>query len=321
MKKLISVVLLFCFILCSVPAYAIEDVRSIAYQQYFSVDAIFYTEDDYRNDFLTYSDTENHFLFSISDGNIYYKDSIVTGRIGNHEVFFFAAGKTIYRYHLASHVVDELYSNDDMIWFYPITSYSVLFAEDHKANAQYISTVACSDTVDKTLSYYYCSALDNTVSYCADPQHTLDITGIPGAYNVILPTREDVYYINGKQIPHASYPVGSTYSGTFQNAPQCHGFALFIYDYLWGSTDYGNYIDPIDISDANDAKTALQNRPAGTLVRVGPSLHTMIIVSTSSSGIYVYHANWTGGKVALTNFTYANFATRWSKIRFMYDPS
>ena len=73
-----------------------------------------------------------------------------------------------------------------MIWFYPITSYSVLFAEDHKANAQYISTVACSDTVDKTLSYYYCSALDNTVSYCADPQHTLDITGIPGAYNVIL---------------------------------------------------------------------------------------------------------------------------------------
>lgn len=155
-----------------------------------------------------------------------------------------------------------------MIWFYPITSYSVLFAEDHKANAQYISTVACSDTVDKTLSYYYCSALDNTVSYCADPQHTLDITGIPGAYNVILPTREDVYYINGKQIPHASYPVGSTYSGTFQNATQCHGFALFIYDYLWGSTDYGNYIDPIDISSASDAKAALQNRPAGTLVRV-----------------------------------------------------
>ena len=46
--------------------------------------------------------------------------------------------------------------------------------------------------------------------------------------------------INGKSIPNAQYPAGGTYSGStstsFGTGSQCHGFGLYIYDYLFGSS-------------------------------------------------------------------------------------
>ena len=126
--------------------------------------------------------------------------------------------------------------------------------------------------------------------------------------------------INGKSIPNAQYPAGGTYSGStstsFGTGSQCHGFGLYIYDYLFGSSgakcsqgfEYiGNYTQ-------TQIKNKLQSFALGTLLRVSYSgstsdEHTMILVGRDSTGVIIYHANWPdNGTVAISHVTWSGFA-------------
>lgn len=62
-----------------------------------------------------------------------------------------------------------------------------------------------------------------------DPMLDISMTGMSTSYNIFTTTAMS---INGKSIPHPDYPIGSVYSGSFEGGTQCHGFALFIYNYV-----------------------------------------------------------------------------------------
>ena len=138
--------------------------------------------------------------------------------------------------------------------------------------------------------------------------------------------------INGKSIPNAQYPAGGTYSGStstsFGTGSQCHGFGLYIYDYLFGSSgakcsqgfEYiGNYTQ-------TQIKNKLQSFVLGTLLRVSYSgstsdEHTMILVGRDSTGVIIYHANWPdNGTVAISHVTWSGFAQTFPYLDFIICP-
>lgn len=138
--------------------------------------------------------------------------------------------------------------------------------------------------------------------------------------------------INGKSIPNAQYPAGGTYSGStstsFGTGSQCHGFGLYIYDYLFGSSgakcsqgfEYiGNYTQ-------TQIKNKLQSFALGTLLRVSYSgstsdEHTMILVGRDSTGVIIYHANWPdNGTVAISHVTWSGFAQTFPYLDFIICP-
>ena len=323
MKTAISIILALCLIIT--PVYAMADeMQNVlnSYNYYFSVDYIFYETNDYSIE--AYTKQNNQPLFVSNGSALYYNDEQVYSYVGNPEILFFAAGDTIYRYHVASRVVDLMLSNEEAVWFYPVTAHTVLYAEgvvNHDG-------IVCSKATDSSLEYYYYDDLTGVSKSVADPNHSIALTGFPGDYNIIS-NSEIVPYaagttINGKAIPHASYPEGSKFTGSFAGETQCHGFALFIYDYLWGSTSYGRQSRTIAIDDwTATAKAALQV-PNGSLIRVDSgesSQHTMILISKTSSSITVYHANWTNGEVRITNMSYSNFVSRYDTINYIKIPA
>lgn len=135
-----------------------------------------------------------------------------------------------------------------------------------------------------------------------------------------------------KSIPNAQYPAGGTYSGStstsFGTGSQCHGFGLYIYDYLFGSSgakcshgfEYiGNYTQ-------TQIKNKLQSFALGTLLRVSYSgstsdEHTMILVGRDSTGVIIYHANWPdNGTVAISHVTWSGFAQTFPYLDFIICP-
>lgn len=323
MKKIVSLILIFCFTLT--PVYAMADEMqdvSDSYSNYFSVDYIFYETSDYS--ITAYTKPNNQPLFVSNGSALYYNNEPVYSYVGNPEILFFSLENAIYRYHVASRIVDLMLSDEDVVWFYPITAHTILYA---KGFVEY-SGIACSRATNNTLEYYYYDDVTGTSEDVANPDHSIALTGFPGDYNIIdnsdIATYAAVATINGKAIPHNSYPEGSEFTGSFEGGTQCHGFALFIYDYLWGSTSYGIQSRAIAVNDfAETAKAALQV-PNGSLVRVDSgksSLHTMIVISKTSTGIKVYHANWTNGKVCITNMSYSNFVARYDTINYIKIPA
>ena len=146
--------------------------------------------------------------------------------------------------------------------------------------------------------------------------------------------------INGKPIPHPSYdPLNSSstvrWTDTAYNSPygfgngakQCHGFGLFIFDYLFaGQGAKINYYST-DTSTAKSAEFFLRPRLRGTLVRANTSTgqHTLVLVGQNGTGIYVYHANWADNQseynmVKLQHITWAAFATKFLSIDYILTP-
>lgn len=143
--------------------------------------------------------------------------------------------------------------------------------------------------------------------------------------------------INGKAIPHVNYnpsnstaanPVVWDWSGDYyskyqgQSGKQCHGFGLFIYDYIYG--EKGKKSEPVRLSSDNDAKTFLQKQEKGTLVRVNVSAsvqHTFIIIGHNSSGVYIYHANWPENNVVnIHHATWSVFYDKFNDIEYCLAP-
>lgn len=135
--------------------------------------------------------------------------------------------------------------------------------------------------------------------------------------------------INGKSIPSASYPIGSTYEGSADlssadlwDGTQCQGFAITIFKDLFG--DHGTKVNKsLTISSRSDTqvKTELNSYPLGTLIRTtrpAGTYHTMILVGKDASGVYIYHANWPGGgTVAMHYVTWSDFKTQFPTIEYI----
>lgn len=296
--------------------------KEAAYEAFLSVDSIFYEDSVAVDDVLSFETNSGERLFETINGDMYYRGDLVSGHVGNENVLFFAAGDTIYRYHIASGVTDTVLEDPDIIWYYPLSDYNILFATSSEGTSAFSKeAVQCSKEVPSGQVFSY-NMLTECTEIAQNPVFDLCMTGMKTSYNILSSA---TMTINGKEIPHPNYPIGSVYSGSFEGGTQCHGFALYIYNYIWGSTSYGTRKGRTSLNkDENIAKAALKGISPGTLVRMDDTLsakHAMIIESTSESGIRVYHANWTGGLVCETVLSYSDIATRWTEISYMQVPS
>lgn len=138
--------------------------------------------------------------------------------------------------------------------------------------------------------------------------------------------------INGKSIPSASYPIGSIYNSSdslssagLGNGTQCHGFAMNIFKYLFGN--HGTKVAKnLTISSRSDTqvKTELNSYPLGTLIRAtrpedaDADYHTMILVGKDSSGVYLYHSNWSAkNTVSIQYATWSDFKAAFPTIEYI----
>ncbi len=146
----------------------------------------------------------------------------------------------------------------------------------------------------------------------------------------------DTYTINGKTIPMANWPVGSywttdgTPNGTSleHNGTECAGFARYVYSYLWGNDCYGHTVSKKTLSGTSSDFEGISvgARISCDKVSDGDN-HSMVVVSKTSTGIVVYHANWAPPKdheyciVKTTSWTYAEFAAIFKNIKIKsYTP-
>lgn len=136
--------------------------------------------------------------------------------------------------------------------------------------------------------------------------------------------------INGKSIPHPSYPNGSDqYNGIYKSAngwgsgEQCQGFGFLIYDYLYGSVGYKHDSEKT-YTTVNSVQSFFKDLPIGTFLRCSCTItnyrHTMILLGQNSDGIYVYHANWIEGKVTTSFVTWSQFLNVFPTVYYIIAP-
>lgn len=119
--------------------------------------------------------------------------------------------------------------------------------------------------------------------------------------------------------------LGSSYS--FGGARQCMGFGREVFYRMYGSTAKWNYNgSPKSSTDAKLYKITAQStsysasnikaliskaKPGDILQMNSPKMHTMVFVSSDSTGFTVYDANWTGpNKVSVRHVNYGSWAGR-----------
>lgn len=130
-------------------------------------------------------------------------------------------------------------------------------------------------------------------------------------------------YINNKKIPHPDYGIGAT-GASWSGASTCVAHAKFIYNYIWGSVDYGTAYNNKSFSSSNELHSMVGNAKLGsrmTLFRPDGSSHTFIIVSFSATNLTVYHSNYGNkNKVTVTRFTYDELVQRFNRASY-YRPN
>lgn len=144
--------------------------------------------------------------------------------------------------------------------------------------------------LDWSGEYYYVDYDNKTVNPVSDPSHALLVIETNDEF-VEVPNFSTT--INGKAIPWSSYPYGSKYTDDIDGNSECHGFGFEVHNYLY--RDYDN-VDKIWASNRTmNGSQLFSDYPFGTFVRVTNKyggLHTFIMVGESSTGAYIYHANW-----------------------------
>lgn len=180
--------------------------KSLNYEDYFRNEHGFYLDNSSRitNIFSLYSETGS-LLFANQNNSAYYNGQPVTGYVGNQELLFFCVNHTIYRYHVLSKKVDQLFYEADMVSFYPVTSEKILWGSnfDHAR-----SNPICSSSIEEEITYHLYDTYSNSAISTFDPVELIRMTTCGPYVNLRDATR---YNINGKAIPHTSYPAGSTW--------------------------------------------------------------------------------------------------------------
>lgn len=132
--------------------------------------------------------------------------------------------------------------------------------------------------------------------------------------------------INGKTIPHRSWPEGSywtddgTANGTsleYDGSSECAGFAKYIYHYIWGT-----------LSGTSISRSSLTGTPKDwDDIKVGARLrcnynggaHSMVLIDKQDGGVVVYDCNWTTDPnkyciIGTRSYSWANFIKTFTSI-------
>ena len=168
-----------------------------------------------------------------------------------------------------------------------------------------------------------------------------------GGDAIVYAQEADTYSTTAASFPLAAYPNGSYYNSTgtdctchswcdwnssctctkFDNATQCAAFARYIF-YLAKGRYYTSSVSSHQKNiyaslTATTAQNYLQGVSQGTYLRVMTSNgydHSIAVVSTSSTGITTYHANYGGKcKVVYATYTWSQFASLFPYLYYYVD--
>ncbi len=128
------------------------------------------------------------------------------------------------------------------------------------------------------------------------------------------------YRVNGYTIPFPSYPVNSIWGGS----EECAGFAKYVYNTLWSNRTGSYFRTSTSSKDAMQSLlSSLKNGTRFTGWKNNVQKHTMVLVSETTDGVIVYHANYstTNNKVTLTKFTYSELSMLFNEISGYHPPA
>jgi len=164
-----------------------------------------------------------------------------------------------------------------------------------------------SDMNYENCDYHY-STFSGTVNGNAVPTATYPIGSYIGHY-------EKGYFERSECTHHSSAcSAGSCDCEVMESAIQCAAFARRVYKDFFGSVSAGTNLPLTSINSPEDAQSFFQGLLPGARIYCDKSTgsHQFMVISTSPSGIILYHANYTGAcKVAVSYFTYAELDSKY----------
>lgn len=250
----------------------------------------------------------------------------------NDDIIFYLMDNAIYRYHINSQTTDRIVQDDYIYFFYPYSNFIVEWGDGNgkvcRINLRTRGSVPAY--IDE---YTFIEEISSTS------------------------TSSTSAYVHGTSLPLSTYPNQSYYTktgfackkvsaggchnnshvctyaiGTCANCKdhnggaQCLGFAHYIYKQIWGfdvNKDTDKNTKTYNTSTTPSARNALWNLPSGTHARVtGPNTngHSIIIANVTSDGVYIYHANGSGGcKVEYGYLSFDQYRQEYTAITFTYD--
>lgn len=318
---------------------------------------------------LDYAVVENEIIFVTNDHKIHSittsgnsmntiielqetKSGNVKNLYADKDLIWFRIGGTVYRFHRNSEVLDEIYTNDDLIFFRPLSNFSFTFDVYSDDWIEYIKNGGNPKEIvdfNERDTFIFDVRRQSLTEYNNDEILGYNFPNIENSN-----TSRTIYHypsysisIKGKDIPADDYPIGSYLnnnngpcqhhtttnndncsitgscgckklggSSSLGTGIQCNGFAKEIYGYLFGKSQ-GTYSSNVDTSSEIKAKNELMDLHPGAHIKSNG--HSLILIKTTSTFAVFYHANYEEAcKVSITRFDYSDFKTEYPSLN-VYD--
>lgn len=236
----------------------------------------------------------------------------------NDDVLFYRNGNSIYRYYRTTEKLDLVFNSNDIEIenYFPKTNNVLVIQSECNDNNDHHIEEQCN-TENELIQYNITTGVKSVFSESSTDQQGQ--------------TRLAATTINGKTIPHSSYPDGRYYKTTdtttpctchrsgqsciqpctckyFNNASQCMGFAYEIYSYIWnGLTTKTRYQSDFTFGDIAGMKKYMSCAGKGSHIRT--QSHSFILVNQLNSDMDIYHANKINApcKIFYENQSYSQF--------------
>lgn len=240
------------------------------------------------------------------------------------QTFFVADQKTVFCYNQVNKTAMPVFESDEPIAYYvPYAGRGVMLgAAPLDENGQPYETPVYKEGLTWNGQYTYYEFVTGKTYLVENPDRFLLSATVNAVSKPNFKTT-----INGKAIPHSKYPPGSIYDDNDWSGGECHGFGLYIFNYLFGTTNVPETWHRVT-STASSIKSICQNLPLGSLIRTSNESvtsekgHSMILVGKDANGITVYHANYSAIKnqVNIDYYTWSEFASSFKYFRYTFQP-
>lgn len=291
--------------------------------------------------------TDVSFIFALPQSI----DGEIEMLFANDYLIWFQVNDCIYRLYRQNNTLDFVYSNPDILWWRPVSNYSIeyaVYSEEYlKAKQEGKDPDSMSFYNEQSVYQYNAHTEKTFLESLESPDSRWQLTPMAASDNVSHYTTYSAT-IAGKRIPESSYPIGSFISSSGQKCRhhsvtnndncddkngscgclvlgnslglgfgiQCSGFAKQIYWDLFG-TDTGTLT--YDKKIKGEAKDFFTDLHPGALIRSRG--HSLIFIKATSTYVDFYHANYQAAcQVSVSRFTYDDIEYYYSTLTKLYSP-
>lgn len=267
-------------------------------------------------------------------------DNTITQIYANGELVFFSTPNSIFRYHIDSNTNDKIIDDENIGFFYPYSNYVVEWSRNDEKNA-YRYDVS-DDSIVPLDDYTFMKRIGYAQHMS---RSTYNINGIPLPYTSGYLGVNRYYNTlpnNTSCAAHHSAGPCDDINGFHENdlddncqicrcypdpagvdlyAYQCAGFALEVYDNIFGDFPSKTNVNR-EINGEADARNFFEDIHIGTLARGrrGSYDHSFIVLNITNTGVTIYESNINGPCMNTTStLTFAKFDEKYSKIKYTYE--